>query len=130
MVSRAGFKGESVAEAAAIALHQTGGADDYDHLACVDPLIHYRGLFALSAAPYKLEDRHLLYDPMYSARELHKLYRANGSTFNGHPAYDQALQASFIKEVKAALRSRTPTSPLEAPNKLAQVAYTNRLHTS
>jgi hypothetical protein len=127
IVSRAGFTGNAVAEAVALAMHASSGDDAYDYLACVDPLIHERGLFAISVDAYKPEDQHKLFDPYFSAQELFKDYSANKYSWDGHRAQKFALTPENVREIRAAINSRTPTMPIDQPSKMAQVAYSQRL---
>lgn len=127
IVSRSGFTGTNVAAATALAMHVSNGDDAYDYLACIDPLIHERGLFALNVGQYAPGDQHKLYDPYFSARELNRTFKANNSSWEGHRAQPVALTPERISQIHLALRSRIPTTPIEAPSKLSQVAYTHRI---
>lgn len=127
IVARAGFKGSNIPAAVAIAMHESQGDDAYDYLACIDPLIHDRGIFALHVGEFAPADHMKLFNPQYSADYFRIKYQGVGISLLEHRAAPVALHPDNLSEIVRALRSTTPTHPIEPHSKLAQVAYTHRI---
>lgn len=127
IVSRAGFTGDAIAEAVALAMHNSNGDDTYDNLYCVDPLIHFRGLFGQSVATVGADDAHKLFDPHYCAQQLYQHFRENQYRWTDGIDQLNARVPVNVAEIRAAISSRTPTTPIDHPSKIAQVAYSQRL---
>ena len=123
IAARAGFTGNSIAEAVSIALSNSHGDDAYDYLANSVPLIHYRGLFGLSVADYSPEDAHMLYDPAFSAEKLYQMYRMNHSKWPALGYIQHGLDPVRVADIRTIIGSRTLSKPLEEPSKLARMSY-------
>jgi len=126
IASKAGFTGRGLTEAVAIAMHASQGDDTYENTIWIEPPIRLRGLFGLNATLLDESDRHMLFDPHYSAEQLYDMYRAHGRTFKGHWAASDALTEPNLKALRAVISSRAESNPIEAPSTLAQMNYQQR----
>jgi hypothetical protein len=83
----AGFTGESLHDAVALAMAASGGADHYRHNPITVPGAERRGLFAIRVDEVPAELVADLFDPAANAGVARALYGLSGASFGWHPTW-------------------------------------------
>lgn len=100
----AGFKGEALHDAVALALAASGGADHYAYNPISAPGAERRGLWAVRVDEQPAELVGDLFDPSHAARVARALWEGASQSFGWHPTWINGQAAIKRAYVPQALR--------------------------
>jgi len=106
----AGFRGESLHDAVALALAASGGADHYRYNPISAPGAERRGLWALRVDEIPAELLGDLFDPTHNGAVVRALWEASGESFAFHPTWINGQAAQRRAYVPQALRGNAKHS--------------------
>lgn len=103
----AGFSGEALHDAVALALAASNGADHYRHNPVAHPGAERRGLWAIRVDQVPFGITADLFDPENNAMVTQALWHESGGAFSWHPTWINGAAARERQWVTPALRGRT-----------------------
>jgi hypothetical protein len=107
----AGFTGEALYQAVAIAMAVTGGADHHVSNVGYTPELARRGLWALRADEWVGPVQGDLFDPAYAAKTLYAAWEAHGKTWGWHPGWTSGAAPAAVDTVRAMLNHPSASTP-------------------
>lgn len=102
----AGFDGQALVDATALALAATRGDDAWHYVAGFNRATDQRGLWALDVARVPFIAGLDLWSPATSADALRRLYQANLATLAWHPVFESPAFLRALPAAESAVRQR------------------------
>lgn len=105
----AGFNGEALHDAVALAMAASGGADHYSHNPIAHPGAERRGLWAIRVDQVPTELAADLFDGADNARVARRLWEDSGGAFSWHPTW---INGAAAREREWTVRALTQRNAL------------------
>lgn len=118
----AGFKGEELFDAVALALAVSNGADHYAHNAITAPGAERRGLWGIRRDEVPDDMPLDLHNPQHNARVARALWVASGGSFAWHPTWINGAATNLRPRVVVTLTRRGVT-----PGVVSRLAFSDQL---
>lgn len=130
-VQAAGWKGDDITTATALAMAASGGDDHHTSNPSWVPALERRGLFALRACEAPALSPGELYDPVRNAKAAWAFWRDMGGTWAWHPVWVSGEAGRELEAVRAVLSSRRRPAVSGAPVTFAKLLdYASRFQTA
>jgi hypothetical protein len=120
--SRAGWSGDELHHAVAVAMAASGGADHWCYNPTSVPGVERRGLWAIRVDEVEPDEVARLFDPSAAAVIAHRLWSSAGGHWQWHPVWITGAAAQQLPLVRAVLSGTSARGPRPLP-----VAFSDRL---
>jgi hypothetical protein len=126
VAGRAGFTGEALHDAVALAMAVSQGADHYRHNPITVPGAERRGLWAIRVDEVPADMVADLFDPYVNAGVARALYGLSGASFGWHPAWISGaagkIRPAIVHHLNGTGRRNGPVSGRPWPTQLQHLA--------